>query len=216
MKIDAIPSGFTFKDILPGRNVIACGATHPVANRTSVTAVRHCPLSVDRAADRQPALRGFAQRAFEHRHARLSVSFSGGTLTSIINILERSDALTVLPYSVVFTLRRQKMLVGAIDQDRPSGTKPGADVEPGAERTTVGQALSPFHRRRVLEPAHNDHETRTEQPVAALIRTVSAFRSMPSGCRAGCRPQASGHFGRWNSPLLNAVTGGNAGSCLRP
>ena len=37
MKVDAIPSGFTFKDILPGRNVIACGATHPVANRTSVT-----------------------------------------------------------------------------------------------------------------------------------------------------------------------------------
>lgn len=38
------------------------------------------------------------------------VSFSGGSLTSIVNILERSDALTVLPYSVVFTLRRQKTL----------------------------------------------------------------------------------------------------------
>ena len=38
------------------------------------------------------------------------VSFSGGTLASIINILAHSDALTVLPYSVVFMLRRQQAL----------------------------------------------------------------------------------------------------------
>ena len=38
------------------------------------------------------------------------ISFSGGTLSSVINILSESDALTVLPYSVVFNMRRRNLL----------------------------------------------------------------------------------------------------------
>jgi DNA-binding transcriptional LysR family regulator len=38
------------------------------------------------------------------------ISFSGGSLASITNILSQSDVLTVLPYSVVFMARRQRTL----------------------------------------------------------------------------------------------------------
>ena len=40
----------------------------------------------------------------------VKISFSGGTLSSVIDILSESDALTVLPYSVVFNMRRRQML----------------------------------------------------------------------------------------------------------
>ena len=39
-----------------------------------------------------------------------AVIFSGGSLTSVLNILHESDALTVLPYSVVYRMRRQNTL----------------------------------------------------------------------------------------------------------
>ncbi|MFN3169886.1 MAG: LysR family transcriptional regulator [Hyphomicrobiales bacterium] len=110
MKVDAIPSGFTFKDILPGRNVIACGATHPVANRTSVTLSDIAPYPWIAPPTDSPLYEDLRSVLSSIGMRDFRVSFSGGSLTSIINILERSDALTVLPYSVVFTLRRQKML----------------------------------------------------------------------------------------------------------
>jgi DNA-binding transcriptional LysR family regulator len=40
----------------------------------------------------------------------LKVSFSGGSLGAVSNVLTGSDALTVLPYSVVYSLRRQNKL----------------------------------------------------------------------------------------------------------
>ncbi|MEM1283757.1 MAG: LysR family transcriptional regulator [Pseudomonadota bacterium] len=110
MKPQAIPDGFTFTRILPGRNVIACGAAHPVAALSSVTLsdiARYPwiapPTDSPLYEDLRSVLSSIGMRDFR-------VSFSGGSLTSIVNILERSDALTVLPYSVVFTLRRQKSL----------------------------------------------------------------------------------------------------------
>ena len=53
--------------------------------------------------DLRAVLDGIGVREFK-------VSFSGGSLTSTANILTGSDALTVLPYSVVFSLRRQNTL----------------------------------------------------------------------------------------------------------
>jgi DNA-binding transcriptional LysR family regulator len=110
MKPDAIPQGFTFKEILPGRNVIACGATHPVANRASVTLADIAPFPWIAPPTNSPLYEDLRSVLASIGMQDFRVSFSGGSLTSIVNILERSDALTVLPYSVVFTLRRQKTL----------------------------------------------------------------------------------------------------------
>ncbi len=38
------------------------------------------------------------------------ISFTGGSLSAVINILSESDALTVLPYSFVFRMRPQNRL----------------------------------------------------------------------------------------------------------
>lgn len=110
MKVETIPEGFVFEDILPGRNVIACGATHPLANRTSVRLSDIAPYPWIAPPTDSPLYEDLRSVLSSIGMRDFRVSFSGGSLTSTVNILERSDALTVLPYSVVFTLRRQKTL----------------------------------------------------------------------------------------------------------
>ncbi len=110
MKKDTIPPGFAFSDILPGRNVIACGAAHPVASRSSVTLSDIAPYPWIAPPTNSPLYEDLRSVLSSIGMQDFRVSFSGGSLASIVNILERSDALTVLPYSVVFTLRRQKTL----------------------------------------------------------------------------------------------------------
>ncbi len=110
MKPQSLRPGLTFTEILPGRNVIACGATHPLASRSTVTLSDITPYSWIAPPTDSPLYEDLRSVLDSIGMRDFRVSFTGGSLTSIVNILERTDALTVLPYSVVFTLRRQKML----------------------------------------------------------------------------------------------------------
>jgi DNA-binding transcriptional LysR family regulator len=106
----ALPENLAFSPLLDGRNVIACAQTHPLAGKPSLRLTEIAPYPwiappVDSPLyqDLRSILAGIGMTDFK-------VSFSGGTLASITNILTRSDALTVLPYSVVFMQRRQQAL----------------------------------------------------------------------------------------------------------
>lgn len=101
-----IPSDMHFTPLLTGRNVIACSATHPLARRSVITLadIEHYswiapPADSPLFRDLQRALKSIGLDDFK-------VSFSGGTLASIFSVVVGSDALTVLPYSVVFSHRR--------------------------------------------------------------------------------------------------------------
>jgi DNA-binding transcriptional LysR family regulator len=101
------PEGLLFETILPGRNVIACRAGHPLVRRKGVRARDIAPYpwiapppESPLHADLRQVLAGLGPEDFR-------VSFSGGSLSAVLGILTASDALTILPYSVVFTQRRQ-------------------------------------------------------------------------------------------------------------
>lgn len=101
-----VPADMSFVPLLPGRNVIAARAGHPLMRRGAITLADIDPYPwiappVDSPLyrDLQRALKSIGKEEFR-------VSFSGGTLASIISILAGSDALTVLPYSVVFLSRK--------------------------------------------------------------------------------------------------------------
>lgn len=105
-----LPGQFSFQQILPGRNVIACRVDHPLA-RAKTIALKDVtkypwiapPANSPLFRDLRATLDGIGMRA-------LKVGFTGGTLTAVLNVLSASDSLTVLPYSVVFTLQRQNRL----------------------------------------------------------------------------------------------------------
>lgn len=111
MKYGAMHPDFSFETILPGRNVVACAPNHPLARKTSLRLKDIAPFpwiappaDSPLYEDLQKVLKGIGISDFK-------VSFSGGSLVSVMNILKGSESLTVLPYSVVFLQKHLKSLV---------------------------------------------------------------------------------------------------------
>jgi len=105
-----VPAGFAFKPILRGRNVIACAPSHPLARMSSVklTDIAAYPWIAPPAgsplyADLRGALASIGITDFK-------VSFTGGSLASILSVMAGSESLTVLPYSVVFMQSHSKLV----------------------------------------------------------------------------------------------------------
>lgn len=107
LRPEDLPAGLEFDTMLPGRNVIAAREGHPLLHGHAVTAAdlqRFAwiapPANSPLYADLQRVLSTISADA-------LRISFSGGSLSAVMGMLVGSDSLTVLPYSVLFTLRRQ-------------------------------------------------------------------------------------------------------------
>ncbi|EKE45660.1 transcriptional regulator LysR family [Oceaniovalibus guishaninsula JLT2003] len=103
MRRGAVPETMLFDPVLPGRNVVACRVGHPLCRKPDVSAADLAfypwiapPAGSPLARDLTQMLRGFGS-------ANLRINFSGGTFSSILSVLTGSDALTLLPHSVVFT-----------------------------------------------------------------------------------------------------------------
>jgi DNA-binding transcriptional LysR family regulator len=140
MRPDTVPDGFEFTPILPGRNVVACRKGHPLLRKRGVLTeeIFRYPWiapAVDSPlyADLKLTLNAMGARDFK-------ISFSGGTLASVLTILVGSDALTVLPYSVVFlTGRRNDIAALRIKINHPDRAlgilrREGAPQSPATDR----------------------------------------------------------------------------------
>ncbi len=110
VRAETLPDGFAFRQILPGRNVIACRPGHPLDGRTDLTprdVVDYSwiapPASSPLFQDLRNLLDGIGQR-------ELKIGFTGGSLSAVLNVLAGSDSLTVLPFSVVFRLQRRNQV----------------------------------------------------------------------------------------------------------
>ncbi|NRB05230.1 MAG: LysR family transcriptional regulator [Rhodobacteraceae bacterium] len=105
-----VPPHLNFRPIMRGRNVIACAPSHPLARKSSVKLEDIAaypwiapPAGSPLYTDLKTALESIGITDFR-------VSFTGGSLASIISVMAGSDALTVLPYSVVFMQRTAKTI----------------------------------------------------------------------------------------------------------
>lgn len=161
MRPDGVPERLVFDAILPGRNVIACRAGHPLARRKGVTlaalsAFAWIAPSADSPLfrDLKLVLDGLGAEAYK-------ISFSGGSLSAVLGFLTGSDALTVLPYSVVFTLRKQHALAALSIRinhpDRSLGLLTRPDVAPSpVTRRLRSHIAAQFH---TLAETIRHHET---------------------------------------------------------
>lgn len=134
IRADEIPDHLVFKEILKGRNVIACRIGHPLKDKGSVKVADIAeyrwiapPANSPLYHDLRAVLAGIGVQKFK-------IAFTGGSLSAVVNLLAGSDALTVLPYSVVFMLRRQNTLdtlsIRIGDPDRHLGILSNAELEP--------------------------------------------------------------------------------------
>lgn len=140
LRASSVPDGCTFEQILPGRNVIACRAGHPLTRKGSVKLadIGQYPWIAPPADS--PLYQDLRNVLKEIGIKDFKVSFTGGSLSATVNILIGSDALTVLPFSVVFMMRNQRS-VGALsirigDPDRHLGilTHAGTGLKPAARK----------------------------------------------------------------------------------
>jgi DNA-binding transcriptional LysR family regulator len=102
----SVPSDMHFVPLLPGRNVVACRAVHPLAGRAAITLADLEPYPWIAPPADSPLFRDLQRALKSIGKEDFRVNFSGGTFASIVSVLARSDSLTVLPYSVVFLSRK--------------------------------------------------------------------------------------------------------------
>ena len=103
-------SGPEFQEILPGRNVVACRATHPLLLKRKVAAERLLDYPWIAPPPGSPLLADLRSLLLSLGATEIKIRYSGGSLTSAINYMKATDALTVLPHSVVFAFRKEKAI----------------------------------------------------------------------------------------------------------
>ncbi|MEP6567399.1 MAG: LysR family transcriptional regulator [Mesorhizobium sp.] len=103
-------SGMEFREILPGRNVVACRATHPLLLRRKVKAGDLLDYPWIAPPPGSPLLEDLRSLLLSLGATEIKIRYSGGSLTSAINYMKETDALTVLPHSVVFAFRKDKAI----------------------------------------------------------------------------------------------------------
>ncbi len=101
---------YAFRQILPGRNVIACRVGHPLARKKEVKLEDITEFSWIAPPANSPLFRDLRNTLDGIGMRDLKISFTGGSLSAVVNVLTGSDSLTVLPFSVVFMMQRQKTL----------------------------------------------------------------------------------------------------------
>ncbi|MEM0949657.1 MAG: LysR family transcriptional regulator [Pseudomonadota bacterium] len=162
MRADKVPDGYEFQPILPGLNVIACRVGHPLARRRAVTLDDIRTYSWIAPPADSPLYRDLRRALASIGADDFKVSFSGGSLSSVISVLAGSDALTVLPYAVVFLQRQSKTLTELplrIDHpDRTLGilSRAGEGARPAALRLREFVAMQ-FHNlaQRIMQHQQN-------------------------------------------------------------
>ncbi len=102
-------SKLDFTEILPGRNVLAARTRHPIFKKKSVTRndlLRYPWIS---PLPGSPLLSDLHSILLSIGMTEVNVRYSGGSLMSVLNYLEETDAFTVLPQSVLFAFRQSKL-----------------------------------------------------------------------------------------------------------
>ena len=103
-------SSIDFQEILPGRNVVACRVTHPLLMKRKLNPKDLLEYPWIAPPPASPLLADLRSLALALGSTEIKIRYSGGSLTSAVNYMKASDALTILPHSVVFTYRNEKAI----------------------------------------------------------------------------------------------------------
>jgi DNA-binding transcriptional LysR family regulator len=103
-------SGMQFRELLPGRNVVACRVTHPLLMKRKPNPAELLDYPWIAPPPGSPLLADLRSLVLSLGATETKIRYAGGSLTSAINYMKASDALTILPHSVVFAYRNEKAI----------------------------------------------------------------------------------------------------------
>lgn len=103
-------SAFSFSELLPARNVVAASTSHPLLKKQSLTSndVLNYPWIAPLSGS--PLLADMHSILLSIGVSEVEVRYSGVSLMSALHYLEETNALMVLPYSVVYAFRHQRKI----------------------------------------------------------------------------------------------------------
>ena len=101
-------SGLEFEELLPARNIIACREGHPLLRiqKPTASALLEYPWIAPQPGS--PLLGDLHAMLLSIGMSEVSIRYSGGSLLAAMTYLAETDALTILPHSVVFAFRRER------------------------------------------------------------------------------------------------------------
>ena len=135
-------SGLEFQEVLPGRNIVACRATHPLLARRRLRPRELLDYPWIAPPPGSPLLADMRSLMLSLGATEIKVRYSGGSLTSAVNYMKATDALTILPHSVVFAFRKEKAIT-ALPLEVPHPERAlGLLRRAGAPRAPSVEALS--------------------------------------------------------------------------
>lgn len=103
-------SGMHFQELLPGRNVVACRVTHPLLLKRKLSGPELLDFPWIAPPPGSPLLADLRSLVLSLGATETKIRYAGGSLTSAINYMKESDALTILPHSVVFAYRNDRAI----------------------------------------------------------------------------------------------------------
>ena len=152
--------GFAFTEILPGRNIVACRSGHPLTRKRRLTTADVADFPWVAPLPGSPLLSDLHSILLVLGVPDLSIRYSGGSLMSVINYMAETNALAVLPFSVVFAQRKEnRIAVLPLDIPQParslgilrrSGTR-----SPAAERFAA-HVIAAFEELKHLIKRHEN------------------------------------------------------------
>ena len=154
-------TGFEFTEILPGRNIIACRTGHPLMKRRRIASGDLLAYPWIAPLPGSPLLADLHAILLSIGMTEIAIRYSGGSLMSVLNYLEETEALAVLPHSVVFAFRKSRAVtvlpVKIPQPERSLGIlrMAGAPRLPAAERLATHVAAG-FRDLRALIQRHED------------------------------------------------------------
>jgi DNA-binding transcriptional LysR family regulator len=103
-------SSLEFQQLLPGRNIVACGAGHPLLmkRRPKVSELLEFPWIAPPPGS--PLYADLHSLLLSLGATEIKIRYSGGSLASVMSYMARTQALTVLPHSVVFAFRKDRAI----------------------------------------------------------------------------------------------------------
>ncbi len=109
-----------FEPILPARNVLACGAGHPLVRKRSLATEDIVNYPWVAPLPGSPLVLDLHNILLTLGLAEVSVRYAGGSLLSVMNYLAGTDALTILPLSVAYAFRGEsKISIIPLDIPQP-------------------------------------------------------------------------------------------------
>jgi DNA-binding transcriptional LysR family regulator len=102
--------GLEFTEILPARNIVACGVGHPLLRKRPLTPADLASFPWVAPLPGSPLMSDLQMILMTVGIPDFNVRYSGGSLMSVINYMAETSALAVLPHSVVFAHRKENRI----------------------------------------------------------------------------------------------------------